>query len=146
MKLHINFIFAALLAAVVCSCDIETSGNGDLDGMWQLVTIDSLTNGATESVSAKRIYWSVQNKLLQFEDKTGANGRFLLRFDKSGGTLRLYNPYVYDRENGDKALDDPTPLAPFGMNALDETFTIEQLNGSRMTLTTDTLRLYFKKM
>lgn len=146
MKRYINFIFAAILSAVVCSCELETSDNGDLDGMWHYVATDTLTNGATEDVSAKRIYWSFQNKLLQLEDKSGTNGRFLLRFDKSGNALRLYSPYVYDRENGDKALDDPTPLTPFGINALEETFTIERLDGSRMTLSTDSLRLHFKKM
>jgi len=146
MKRYINFMFATMLAAVVCSCELETSDNGKLDGMWHYVATDTLTSGTTEDVSAKRIYWSFQNNLLQFEDKGGANGRFLLRFEKSDNALRLHSPYIYDRENGDKVLEDAAQLAPFGMNALEETFTIERLDGGRMTLSTDKLRLHFKKM
>ena len=49
-------------------------------------------------------------------------------------------------ENGDYQLDDVSLLSPFGMNSLDETFTIESIDGGKMVLRTEELRLYFRKL
>ena len=70
----------------------------------------------------------------------------LLRFEHKDGTLRVYEPYIYDRENGDRPLDDPALMAPYGVNALDETFTMEALGGGKMVLSNDKLRLSFRKL
>lgn len=146
MKLYTNFILMSLLTIVACSCEFETSDNGNLDGMWHLTAVDTLTNGTTEDVSVKRIYWSVQNHLLMFDDKSGVNTNMLLRFEHNGDSLRLYDPYIYDRDNGDHPLEDATLLLPFGMNALEQTYHIERLSGSHLTLSTNELRLYLKKI
>lgn len=143
---YINITLAVILTFFVCSCEFETSGNGKLDGMWHLMTVDTLSKSVTEDVSSKRIYWSFQHNLVQFDDKANGNSSILLRFDSStGSTLRLYNSYIYDRENGDKPVEDINILTPFGMNAFDETYIIERLTGSILILSTDELRLYFKK-
>lgn len=60
--------------------------------------------------------------------------------------MRLYDPYIYDREDGDKALEDITLLNPYGIVAPDETYTIESLNGSKMVLLSGTYRMYFTKL
>ena len=41
----IFYIITAVLSLLV-SCTIETSDNGDLDGMWLLERMDSLSNNA----------------------------------------------------------------------------------------------------
>lgn len=135
-----------VVSALCCSCTIETSGNGDLDGMWHLVSVDTLSGGHTANVMEKRIYWSFENNLLLFEDKTGTNGSLLLRFEHKNDTLRLFNPYIYDREGGDKPLEDPSLLLPFGMTGLEQTFKVERLSGSKMIINNNVLRLKFKKM
>ena len=72
MKIFRIGLVPALLAAVlVCSCEIEMSGNGRLDGMWHLVSVDTLSTSGVRDMSEERIYWSFQNRLLELDDKSG---------------------------------------------------------------------------
>jgi hypothetical protein len=46
------------------SCELETSDNGDLDGNWQLLSIDSLNTGGINNVKDKQIFYAVQFHLI----------------------------------------------------------------------------------
>lgn len=138
-------VVAVCAAVTVSSCQLDMSDNGDLDGMWHLVRVDTLATSGSADMGSEKIYWSFQMRLLQLDDKSLENPSILFRFDHSDGMLRLYNPYVYDRENGDYILTDVNVLFPFGINSLDEVFTVESLKSSRMILRTDELRLSFVK-
>lgn len=92
------------------------------------------------------IFWSVQVHLLNTADRSGAAGSYMFRFERGETTLRLYNPCTDDRMNGDPAVTSPEVLQPFGVNAIDETFTIETLTSSNLVLSTDRLRLSFNKL
>ena len=52
------------------SCDLETSDNGDFDGYWHLVGVDTLANAKHKDLSQQRIFCSMhqrqQDFLLQF--------------------------------------------------------------------------------
>lgn len=145
MKRFVNMFLILLAAVMSASCDLETSPNGDLDGMWHLVAVDTLSTVGTKQMDEKKIYWSFQNKLLQLDDKEGMLNSILFRFEHSGDTLRLYSPYIYDRINGDVVLTDVIMLMPFGVNALDETFSVETIDGGKMVLRSEDLRLRFRK-
>ena len=129
-----------------CSCTFETSDNGDLDGYWHLTRVDTLATGGVCEMSERLVFWGVQGHLLNAVDRRSGDANFLLRFDNNGTSLRLYEPYVNDRMVGDIAVDDASLLAPVGINGLDENFAIERLDGDRMTLRGDVLRLDFRKM
>ena len=131
---------------VLTGCDVETSGNGDLDGMWRLTAVDTLQTGGRLELNEELRAWSFQNKLLELRDHTGPTGAFLLRFEHKNKTLRTYQPYVFNREEGDYPLENAAYMAPFGLNHLDETFTIEELSGARMTLKGEELQLSFRKL
>ncbi|MDO4160412.1 MAG: lipocalin-like domain-containing protein [Prevotellaceae bacterium] len=146
MKQYKNILFVSLFAMIVWSCELETSGNGDLDGMWHLVRIDTLSTSGTNDLSNSLIFWSFQNKLMETSDKTKNNPNVLFRFDRTGTEIKFYNPYINDREDGDLLVVDPLTLSPYGINGLEETFTIESLSGSKMILSTSRLRLNFVKM
>lgn len=146
MRHYISILTIAVALGLFCSCELETSGNGDLDGMWRLASVDTLATGGSKDMDGTKIYWSFQHKLLQLDDKAGGHGSVLLRFEHKDGALRLYDPYFYDRDEGDKPLDDIEPLVPFGVNALEENCEVEALSGSKMTLKTATLRLGFRKL
>ena len=147
MKIFRIGLVPALLAAVlVCSCEIEMSGNGKLDGMWHLVSVDTLSTSGVRDMSEERIYWSFQNRLLELDDKSGVNHSVLYRFELSDGILNLRDPYIYDRENGDKPLTNIIMLVPFGINELEENFTVEGLGHGKMVLRSEYLRLKFRKM
>lgn len=143
---YINILIATVVAFMFGSCKIETLDNGDLDGMWHLTKVDTLATSTTADMGNKRIYWSFQARLLELDDKSGAHQSILMRFEHNGAILRLYDPYIYDREDGDKALEDITLLNPYGIVAPDETYTIESLNGSKMVLLSGTYRMYFTKL
>lgn len=146
MKYYIFTLLSVICMLSLSSCDLETSGNGDLDGMWHLVRVDTLSTGGVKQMEQDRIYWLVQFKLLQLDDKNGTRSDILMRFEHNGNTLRLFDPYIYDRTDGDKPLTDVSLCAPFGVNALDETFKVESLDGKKMVLSTDSLRLSFRKL
>ena len=57
----------------VCSCELETSNNGDLDGMWHLVRVDTLSTSGVKYMEDDKIYWLFQFKLLQLEDKSDSS-------------------------------------------------------------------------
>ena len=146
-------IVAALLAAhgslFLASCSLESSDNGDLDGMWHLRSVDTLATGGTCDKIPEYYYWCVQGSLIVLEDKENTtsltNGDYIFYFEHKGDTLRLYDPHVFSLSKGDPELTDVDVLRPYGINALDQTFIIETLNSSRMVLRDDSLRLYLKK-
>lgn len=140
-------MLAAALAMTLAmpSCTLETSDNGDLDGFWHLERVDTISTDGTLDMSEKLVFWSVQMNLMNVVDRGGSKDYFL-RFDHSGTTLRVYDPYINDRMSGDIKVDDVALLAPLGINELDETFDVESLSSRRMTLANGRLRLEFRKM
>lgn len=146
--IRIKSIIAVLALAVIpflASCDLETSNAGDFDGMWHLTRVDTIATGGVLDLSKQKIFWSFQFKLMEADDKEGLHQSVLMRYDESGKILKLHTPYAYDRENGDKPLEEPTLLKPFGINNLEEEFNVVKINGSSMQLQSSMLKLSFKK-
>lgn len=139
-------LMLAMAVLVLAACDVETSGNGDLDGMWRLEAVDTLATGGHCELGDELRTWSVQHRLLELRDHTGTAGAFLLRFDHHDRQLRTYQPYVFNRSEGDYPLESAAYMAPFGINALDATFTVVGLSSSKMQLRDDQLQLSFRKL
>lgn len=146
-----NTILATIALTTLASCEIETSDNGDFDGFWHLERVDTLATGGTLDLSKKRVFWGVQYKLISVYDidKEGTFG-YYLRFKQTSDQIVTHTPYKnnwhQDVENGgDHPIDDPTQLAPYGINDLEEEFVKEKLDGGQMVLRSKTLRLKFKR-
>lgn len=137
-------VVAAVAACCCASCEFHTLDNGQLDGYWQLTDVDTLAGGSTDMVP-RRIFWSVQARLLQVTDLTYQLDECILRFDHSDGQFRVYSPYVVDHAGSDVAVTDGRVLHPFGIQSLDETFAVERLDDERMVLRGDVLRLRFRR-
>lgn len=134
-----------LATMTLASCDIETSSAaGDFNGMWHLTRVDTIATGGVLNLKNEKLFWAFQNKLMQADDKNEKLAKILMRFNQTNTQLTLHTPYVYDRENGDKPLSDPTLLAPYGINKLEENFQVIKLTGSKMVLQSETLKLTFK--
>ena len=133
-------IFGGILFSF-CSCELETSGNGKLDGYWHLEAVDTLGRNGVSDLSNKRLFWSFQNKLLELRDRDGMISGFLFRFEHRSDSLILTNPYLYNREEGDKPLTDAAQMAPYGLNELTERLKIETLKGEKMVLSNKKYRL-----
>lgn len=133
-----------LTVILLTSCDIETSHNGDLDGFWQLQCVDTLSNHVSVDMNGRGIYWCVQKDLIEVKKYKGDSYSVLFQFDYSGNQLRLYKPYQDYRDAQDIAIDQVSLLQPFGINSLDEMFTIEQVDDN-LVITSSTLRLHFRR-
>ena len=122
-------IIKSLLAALatpflLASCNVETSDNGPLDGFWHLERIDTLATGGTTDYSSGYVFWGVQKIYLDHGHEDNPN-------HEQGGDIPV------------EAIDNN--LRQLGINALPEHFKKEALNANRMILSTEKLRLKFKK-
>ena len=145
---YLIFSLSAFLIFSFTSCELETSGNGDLDGFWHLVQVDTLQTGGVNDTSKELFFWSFQVNLLEFSDRSYQIPIFMARFNHDNGQLKITQPCLYNRDEGNEMVTEENvkDISPYGLNALEETFRVEELSGSRMTLSNGTLRLYFKKM
>ena len=146
-RINILSLVLPLLALLFVSCSLETDNDaGKMEGMWHLVKIESITTVASEDLSEQVIFWSFQAKLLQMDDKTGMHNSYLYRFRIGDNQLTLTSPYQYDRENGDRPLTAyESTLGLYGIKSLTPVFRIEKLDGRKMILNDDSVRLYFDK-
>ena len=145
---YLIFSISAFLVFSFTSCELETSGNGDLDGFWHLVQVDTLQTGGVNDTSKDLFFWSFQVNLLELSDRSYHIPTYMARFNHENGQLKVTQPCLYNRDEGNEMVTEENvkDISPYGLNALEETFRVEELSGSRMTLSNGTLRLYFKKM
>ena len=143
---------ATFAIVTLASCEIETSDNGDFDGFWHLERVDTLATGGTLDLSKKRVFWGVQYKLINVRDvDKDASSGYYLRFVQTRDKITTKSPYKNNwhqdngEDGGDIPVDDPTLLAPYGINNLEEEFVKEKLNSGQMILRSKTLRLKFKR-
>lgn len=140
------FILSIILCSLA-SCTIEPSNNGDLDGYWCLCQVDSVNTNKSIDYRQERVFWSFQNKLMLTRQFIGSAQEYAYRFSYEGNTLKIYNPCINDRTQGDLQLseDSINVIRPHGINNLNEEFTVEELTGSSMILKNGLLRLHFTK-
>ena len=130
---------------VMGSCTLETSDNGDLDGYWKLCSVDTLATGGSCDFTDKSTFWSVQHHLLTVRDNSDPLAEYIFRFDLTKDSLHLYEAKQYIKDTGDTLVTNPRVIAPFGVNAVDVTFHIDQLSSRYMQLTNKNYHLRFKK-
>lgn len=140
-----QFYVICIFCTLFASCEVETHSNGKIDGNWHLVGIDTLATGGNANLSNNRIFWGFQAGLIQLRDNDRPDTTYIMRFAQDGNTLVLGEPHFNDREQGDPIAEISPTLTHLGVNKTEERFTIEQLKSTRMTLSSDMLRLTFKK-
>ena len=146
----IKIFLLTSLALLLSACTLETdNGAGDLEGMWHLVRIENLVTGASSSVkdlSSQKVFWSFQARLLELDDKSGGESSYLYRFQIENGQLILKDPYLYDRENGDRTLSVyDSHLETYGIKSLTPILKIESVRKGKLILSDSNVRLYFDK-
>lgn len=144
------------VAALMASCELETSDNGDLDGYWRMQRVDTLATGGSADVMASKRYWAIEHKLMQLRDFSQDFSGYYCRFDHTGDSLRIYDPYANHghEDSGQEGGGGDIPVTDFassklniyGLSGLSTSFKVESLTGSRMVLTSKTVKIYFKKM
>lgn len=138
------YIFTMLL--MLAACEIHTSNNGDLDGYWQLRSVDTLSSGMSCDMRDSMLFWSFQDNLLHVRDnKEEKLDKVFMRFTLSDKVMTLTNPIIDLRDSSDLVLTDTTFLRHYGIHDMPETLKVVTLNSSTMILENRVLRLNFRK-
>lgn len=154
MKRLIWTIIISGIVVGMCSCEMETSDNGDLDGFWHLESVDTLSTGGSCNYKERKVFWGVQHKLIAIRNfaSDAASTGYYVRFNQTGDSLIISSPYAnhWHQDNGDDGGDVPVTeinaeLRELGMNHLEEHFKKEKLSGSKMVLSNNEYRLCFTK-
>ena len=135
-------------AAMLCSCD-KVPINGDLDGMWQIMTIQ--TPNGTRNVKSNRAYLSFQLHLSQWDcDKK----RYYAHFTHSGDSIFFYD-FKHDSRHRSKEDDNEEItneemtkeklLDAWGVHHLDARYHVQQLNNENLILERADTVLFFRK-
>ena len=134
-------IFILFFCACIVSCTLDSSDNGDLDGNWQLMSIDSIGNGKTADMKEYQIFYAVQFKLINVRAYNySLSGNYYFHFEQTKDSLVLK---ATQGDNGKEyKIDD---LRKFGLNSENEKFRIITLGSDKMILESSLLKLYFRK-
>lgn len=150
-------LLLTLLFTATC-CTDKIPDNGPLDDMWQLMSVEQLPEGIVTDTKSRQVYWSIRSNLIQFNgiEYDRCYGHFL----HIGNNLKIYDLCVESAHEKEEDNDEWITyeqrymLAPWGLTPepdpdregrLYQQFYIEQLDYSRMVLTTPTQRLTFRK-
>jgi len=143
--LYIIAIFFSLIG--ISSCD-KMPMNGDLDGMWQLMSEE--TADTTIDMKSTRHYISFQLHTAQFSSLSNAHC-FYSRFIHQGNTLQFVSistnstNATADDDNVLVSSDNIQQLHPWGIYELDPTFIVLTLNPHTLILESSHSRLQFRK-
>ena len=142
MKRSLIYILSVVVALLVFqSCELETSDNGDLDGNWQLMQIDTIATGGSYNVKDYQLFYSVQVRLLCLKAYNAAVSSYIyFHFEHTADSLKL-KPASSDGH----IMYTVSILRPYGINKEQEAFKIMLLNSDRMQLRSDSLLLTFRK-
>ena len=141
----ISFVVLLLLAMLATSCELDLSNNGKLDGYWRMMRVDTLETGGSLDLSQKLIFWSFDVRLMEVVDRNPPYADYLMHFSHERDSLFLMDAHKYKQETVDSLVTDTKELEPFGINRLKDKFAVEKLTGSKMTLRSETVRLWFDK-
>ena len=142
MKQYIIYILALVVASLSFqSCEFEASDNGDLDGNWQLMQIDTIATGGRNDVKDQQLFYAVQVRLLCLNSyHANVESNLYFHFEHTGDSLKL-KPASSDGH----VMYHVSSLRPYGINREIESFKVMLLNSERMQLRSDSLLLSFRK-
>ena len=154
MASRILSLLLLVASGFLISCD-KLPDNGNLDGMWQLMTVE---DGDEKSVKDTKVYWSIRTNLVQLSSIDGT--RMYAHFEKMGKAFEMYD-LCYNSKNANPTdnnewipFEDREILFRFGILAekdaqrsgrLHQLFRVETLTENTMVLCADTYKLRFRK-
>lgn len=136
----------SFVSLLLTSCDIYRSDNGDLDGLWQMTTVENLTTGEVYDARDRQVTWGIQGALLELR----ASGARIVyaKFEHTGSSLVLREICFSGRGDsdwGDKPVQDPADIHVYGIYRLEEYFKVLELDSDVMRLESADVRLTFRK-
>lgn len=135
------------LLTLTLSCE-DFDINGDLDGMWHLRSVETLSDQEIREVKSERIYYSVQQRLITVKrlttnEVTGKGYRqYIGRFNHTGDSLILHSFVLFQIED---SIATPEELSPFYLDGTVSRYAVRQLDNKQMVLRSTERELTFKK-
>lgn len=139
MKHKYLSILISFTLMLLTGCEIWSSDNGDLDGLWQMTLMEDLQTGETTDVRTRQLTWGVQGPLIEF----GGGRDVIAKFELTGTSLVLRDFSFNGVEN--KPVEDLSVLRVYGINRLEEYFKVLVLDSDEMRLESADVRLTFRK-
>lgn len=131
-----------IIMILTCSCDKKWPINGNLDGYWQLMTVETKSDGV--KTNCHRMYIGIQLHMIELKD-LGNNGykNFFgeLNYDEDKNIVVIKNlkEKVSTSDNGQMA--DIKDLNPYGINSQETVFDVIKADGKTLILESDYARL-----
>lgn len=130
------------MLCLTCGCDKKWPINGNLDGYWQLMTVETQSDGV--KTNCHRMYIGIQLHMIELKD-LGNNGykNFFGEFnydeDKNIVVIKNLKEKVSTSDNGQMA--DIKDLNPYGINSQETVFDVIKADGKTLILESDYARL-----
>ena len=148
MMKHLYYYIIGI-CLLLTGCDTHSSDNGDLDGFWQVRTMENLLTGEVADGRDHQITWAFQGDFLMLNfDRNRGGKEYVASFIYTGDALKVHNPYFsgrFSEGNDDAPVVDATELNILGIYNLEESFKVVKLDGSDMCLQSEAMRIYFRR-
>ena len=147
MKRQIYKSFALLIIILISSCE-SYQIHGDLDGFWQVSTIEKKETGDIIHCNGDT-YYSFQRELVLVsyaspEIPTGqSKENYIAYFTHENDSIYMTDFRIYLDRNGKQA--QLSELEKFGLYELYNSFAVEELNSSSLVLSSEKTRISLKK-
>lgn len=147
-----SFLLGLCLLFCFQGCD-KMSDNGDLDGMWQLMSVNYKTQSGYDSlIDTKnyKAYLAFQLDLARFNwlnlYLTDISNSVIFRFDDLGSKLKFHDFYIYYNDHDSLLTDSTTTLLnPLGIKGIEADFDVIEKNKDRLILQSDYALLSLRK-
>lgn len=140
-------VVTLLIASVLLSCD-KMPMNGDLDGMWQLMS--EQVGDSTISRKSDGVYLSFMLHTVQF-DTVGGRACYYSEFTHQGDTIALSNichnsqTYATTDTNEPVTEEELSILRPWGVYTLSPCYHVDRLTKETLVMTSEWSTLRFRK-
>ena len=147
MKRQIYKSLALLIIVLISSCE-SYQIHGDLDGFWQVSTIENKETGDIIHCNGDT-YYSFQRELVLVsyaspEIPTGqSKENYIAYFTHENDSIYMTDFRIYFDRNGKQA--PLSELEKFGLYELYNAFAVEELNSSSLVLSSEKTRISLKK-
>lgn len=148
-RLATSILLAALTLFSLSTCD-KLPENGDLDGLWQLMEINS--GGTITDTKSDRMYCSFQLHLFMLGSQQAGPRAYFGYFEHKGSTIRFHqftfrSDYTED-SNEDRLMtdDDLNAILPWGFTSTDCTFTVKELTGKKLVISQGETTITYRKL
>ncbi len=156
-KIYTILILLAMSLSTACD---KMPDNGQLDGMWQLMSIET-ADGHILDVKDQQHYWSFRLRLVQFTASRGIDtDKYYAHFYREEGNIVLKDfcqEARYEKDTDDNvwvSSEEAELLHPWGVygqtdeddsQKIKATYRVEALTDTRLVLKSDQVCLIFRK-